>query len=535
MAHILVIDDQDRSARLVRRVLPEHDIHGPCRSWGEAKRMLRRLGRRLDLVLLDVNFDIEAEDLLGLPANADEAALEGCRRTQGLLILRELRQGHPDLPVVLMTALDDLPLERAAEELSAQEYTYFLDDEGADASSLRAQIEGIVRSRRGQEREGPIYWGRGMEMRRIRSQLMTLARGRLPIILGGPTGTGKSLIARHFVHPRSQRKGRFVAVDLSTISRELMGAHLFGSTRGSYTGSVSDRKGAFEEADGGTLFLDEIGNLSDEAQKMLLTVLQEGAVTRVGDVRERKVDVKLVVATNEDLPEMVRAGRFRADLYMRLNPACTVELPSLKERQLDLPTLVEFCCERALAGPYLAELLAQYQAANGLGGSVLEVVAAARAPEPKDGVIHLLLPAKTASALNKHPWPGNLREFAMTVENTLVFTFAELVQLDRVERPDVVQLRPKLVQDLLRHTQGQLPQPKGEGLRIEVALRSQDTLNKVATEVERQYFTALFVAQAGDFGEMARVLMGDPDSARKVQLRFNQLGLKVRELRQRLG
>ncbi len=533
MADILVIDDQDRYIELCRRAMPEHDYYGPARSWADSQALLREHGRRIDLVLLDVHFDIDPEQLLGLPEDADERAIEGCKRQQGLQILGALRKAHPDLPVILMTARDDLALERPAEELEAQEYTYFLDDDYVDAHALRAQIEGIVRARRGRERDGPIYWGRGLKMRRIRAQLQTLARGRLPIILGGSTGTGKSLIARHFVHRHSGRRGRFVAVDLSTLPRDLMGAHLFGSVRGSYTGSVADRKGAFEEADGGTLFLDEIGNLSEEAQKMLLTVLQEGTVTRIGDVRERKVDVKLIVATNEDLPTMVKEGRFRSDLYMRLNPACTVDLPPLADRQVDLARLLEFCVERALDGPYLRELVDQYVERYDMGEVALRA-STGSVPAARDGVLWLLIPKKSMVLLRRHRWPGNLREFQMTVENALVFTFAELVQVRGGQRPDVVQLRPKQLRDLLRHAGGELPDTPSDGWSIEVSVRPDETLNKVSADVERQYFTALFMVHSGDFREMARILMNDPDCARKVQLRFNQLGLKVRELRKRL-
>lgn len=534
MAQVLIIDDQDRYAALCRKAIPEHDYVGPARCWAQAKDVLRK-NRRVDLVLLDVHFDIPAEDLVGLPDDADERTLARVRSNQGAHILEKLRRSHPELPVILMTSMEELSIEKAADDLHAEDYTYFLDDEYVDANALRAQIEGILRARRGQEQEGPIFWGRGLTMRRIRSQLMTLARGRLPLIIGGPTGTGKSLIARHFVHARSGRSGRFVAVDLSTLSKELMAAHLFGSMRGSYTGSVADRKGAFEEADGGTLFLDEIGNLTDDAQKMLLTVLQEGAVTRMGDVRERKVDVKLVVATNESLPELVEQGKFRADLYMRLNPACTVSLPSLTERQLDMGRLLQFCVDRAFAGPYLTELYDEYCSQHGLDKARLQVSIGDTIPDSRPDTVWLLLGKKAMTTLRGHPWPGNLREFAMTVENAMVFTFAELAQIRSNERPDVVQVRPKLVRDLVRHTQGQRPDAPSDGWKLEVAVRASDTLNHVAADVERQYFRSLYVVHQGDFRDMARVLMGDPDCARKVQLRFNQLGLKVRELRKQLG
>ena len=367
MADILVIDDQDRTIELCRRAMPELTWHGPARSWAEAQEELRRLRRQVELVLLDVHFDIPAEALLGLPEAPTERDVRRAQRVQGKHILEALRRGAPDLPVVLMTARGGVGLESMADRHQAEEYTYFLQDEDIDARTLRAQVTGILRARLGREQDGPVYWGRSLDMRRIRQRLSVLARGRLPVILAGPTGTGKSLIARHFIHPRSGRKGNFVAVDLATLPRDLVAAHLFGSTRGAYTGSVADRKGAFEEADQGTLFLDEIGNLSPEHQKMLLTVLQEGAVTRLGDVRERRVDIKLVVATNEDLGEMVRKGQFRADLYMRLNPAATVALPPLRQRQMDMERLLKSVVERVVSLPSFREILAEYVGQAELG------------------------------------------------------------------------------------------------------------------------------------------------------------------------
>lgn len=531
MANILVIDDQDRYVNLCRRAIPEHSYLGPARSWAETVALLKGHRRSVDLVLLDVHFDIPTEQLVGLPANADERAVARVRRRQGLEILARLRRKLPDLPVVLMTAREEVALERAAERLGAEEYTYFLDDEQVDASGLRAQIENILVARRGQEAEGEVFWGRSLTMRRVRARLGVLARGRLPIILGGPTGTGKSLLARHFIHPRSGRKGKFVVVDLSTLPRDLMSAHLFGSVRGAYTGSVADRKGAFEEADGGTLFLDEIGNLSEDAQKMLLGVLQEGTVTRIGDTQERRVDVKVVVATHEDLGAMVREKKFRADLYMRLNPACTVSLPPLAGRRGDLVRLLAWTSARVAEGPQLKSLFSDYRRRAGVGGHELVVCTDEdHLPVPTGGQLVLLYPRRTMRLLRRHSWPGNLREFAMTVENALSFTLAELAGLPLGGRGDVVQVRPKLVRDLLRAVRAE-PEAAADGWPCTVTIRPNGTLNHLAQDVERQYFTQLYHLEDGDFGGMARVLMGDADNARKVQLRFNQLGLKVRELK----
>jgi DNA-binding NtrC family response regulator len=513
----------------LRRALPEHALHGPARCWAEARDAIDRGRGRIALALLDVRFDRPPEELLGVTPESTDAEVDRARRRQGLLILGELRRRHPDLPVVLMTARDDVALDDLAEVDSAEEYTYFLDDDLLDARALKATVERVLAARSGPTVEGPVYWGRGLGVQRIRQRLEVLARGRLPVVLLGPTGTGKSLIARHVVHPRTGRKGSFISVDLSTIPRDLMAAQLFGAVRGAYTGAVVDRTGAFEAADGGTLFLDEIGNLTPEAQKMLLGALQDGAITRIGDVRERPVDVKLIVATCDDLGARVAEGSFRADLYMRLNPAAAVTLPSLAERRIDLGALVEHALRLALRRPGLRDLVAEVRARLGLGAGPVEIHLGAGAPEPKGGALVLLWPERSLRLLRAHDWPGNLREFAMAVENATLFALAEAAAAGGGERADVVQVRPKVVRDLLR-----VEGPRstaGEGRTIAVALRPADTLNKVAQDCERQYFRRLWLDHDGDFGAMATLLLGDPAEARKVQLRFNQLGLKVKDLR----
>ncbi len=525
MADILVVDDQDRYADLCRKAMPEHRFVGPARNYREAADALHRARGRIDAVLLDVHFDIDDIDLVEF---ADGPRDPGeLRRTQGVAILARLREGWPDLPVVLMTSRDELSLDALPGD---EEYTYFFDDDAVDAQTLRGQIDGIVAGR-GAVADGPVYWGRSPRMLRLRRRLATLARGRLPVVLLGPTGTGKSLIARHVVHHRSGRTGRFVAVDLSTIPPDLGAAHLFGAVKGAYTGSVADRVGAFEAASAGTLFLDEVGNLSLDAQKMLLTVLQEGSVVRLGDLRERAVDVKLVVATNEDLAARVADGSFRADLFMRLNPAAAIRLPPLVERGLDHGELLRFCLEQALSRPWLRGLVDEYREVVGLEGHRVAVTAGGRVPAPAAGALHLVFPDRTMGLLARYRWPGNLREFAMVAENAVLFALSELTGVPPGERPDVVQVRPKLVQDLL--STAAPVDGTANGVRMTVTVRPHETLNKVAVDCERQYFEALFHEHDGDFGRMAARLLGDDTQGRKVQLRFNQLGLKVRELKKR--
>jgi len=368
-------------------------------------------------------------------------------------------------------------------------------------------------------------------MRRLLDVVARVAPKDVTVLLTGESGAGKDVVATT-IHAHSRRAERpMVRFNAAAVPSELAESELFGHVKGSFTGATANRSGYFQEAHRGTLFIDEIGNLTEDAQKMLLGVLQEGTVTRLGDVLERRVDVKVVVATHEDLGRMVREGRFRADLYMRLNPACTVTLPPLVARRGDLGRLLAWLAQRVCDGAQLKGLIADYRRRAGLADpGELAVVLDGVVPPPAPDRLVLLLPRRTLRLLRLHAWPGNLRELAMTVENALTFTFAEIAGLPLGARADVVQVRPKLVRDLLRAVRA-TPEVEAEGWTCQVALKANDTLNHLAQDVERQYFTQLYHQEDGDFGAMARVLMGDPANARKVQLRFNQLGLKVRELK----
>jgi DNA-binding NtrC family response regulator len=562
MSCVLIIDDEDKYLDLCRRFMPEHAYLPPARNYREAADLLRRHHREIDLVLLDVHFDIPEAELLGWDPSDGSAkgdpgkAIERVRRAQGLHILDRLRDNYPDLPVIVMTSRDDLPLEADAERLNAEDYTYLLDDEYLDARSLKLQMEGILaRNERGGETpDEPFYWGSTARMHTMRRRLSILARGRLPIILLGETGTGKSLLAREFIHARSERQGPFVAVDLSTIPRELMAAHLFGVVKGAFTGATSTREGVLARADAGTLFLDEIGNLNLDVQKSLLTVLQDSRYCPVGSVEERRADVKLVVATNEELAAMVRDGRFREDLWMRLNPATAVTLPSLRQRKDDFAELVEVFFNRVAADPYNRDLLVQYARQRGLhvpaADATMPITVGRTVPESVDPRrIHVVLQPSSYKLLRDYPWPGNFRQLEMTLSNLIALTLVELVdRAAEVEpddphaggRPDVVPILPRTVRDLMRPMEA-MPRASarddevvatGDGaLRLAVDVRPADSLNAVSCAVERQYLERLFEKYSGDLGRMAAVLLDDPSAGRKVQLRMNQLGIKLRKLK----
>ena len=214
------------------------------------------------------------------------------------------------------------------------------------------------------------------------------AHAAVTMLLIGETGTGKEVLARR-VHSMSARKeGPFVAVNCAAIPPELIESELFGVEKGAFTGATQSRKGRFERANGGTIFLDEVIELSPRAQAALLRVIQEGELERVGDDQTRQVDVRIVAATNEDLAEAVKAGRFRADLFYRIN-AYMVVIPPLRERQNDIALLAEHFRKRY---------------------------------EKQYRKVTLGFSDRALSALHEHDWPGNIRELENTIERGIILT-----------------------------------------------------------------------------------------------------------------
>jgi DNA-binding NtrC family response regulator len=565
----LLIDDGETYEAALRDHLPELTLVGPRQPDGLAA--LAFLSQndhadRTDLVLLDVHFDVPESRLLPL---GEGATLRQTRRAQGVAILRELRARWPHLPVVLLTSADELPFDALRAELAAAPSTFMLG--GDDLDALRIRVHEALAARRLAREEDGVFWGRDAGMVAARRRLAVLARGRMPVILEGETGTGKSYIAERWIHAQSGRPGPFIAADLSTLPPDLVPAYLFGAQRGAYTGAVADRKGVFELAGGGTLFLDEVQNLSAETQRQLLLVLQDRRVRPLGASRDVPVDVKVIAASNQSLAGAVAAGRFRADLYMRLGPATRVVLPPLRHRRGDLAELVRTFVEGSTDDPDVAALRDQVGAGLGLPpGAAVRLVASRGPREPGGNVLGVVLPPPAWQALQAHPWPGNVRELATVLHNVVVFTLvaaADALAAGVSLRAPRLQVDPRLVDELLR---GSLPpaadpstaassvaRPEPEPVfdappppmaptaapasappvspprpdEVAVRLAPADTLNAVAQAVERQYFTHLFRETGGDFARMAERLLGDPVKARAIRLRFNQLGLSARALR----
>src|SRR6267143_1609742 len=359
-------------------------------------------------------------------------------------------------------------------------------------------------------------------MAELRRQIAVLARSPLPVLIEGETGTGKSFLAEHVLHPRSGAKGPLVVTDLSTIPESLMPAHLFGSRRGSYTGAVEDHAGVFEQAHTGTLFLDEIANLDLESQRRLLLVLERGTVTRLGDSRPRSAAPKLVAATNADLPDLIRFAL----------------LDALRSEQL-----------RPLVRAYLARFPTPDDYAEE-ANSVHFGKPQGRAQ--RRDAFSIFLPQGALHRLCAHPWPGNHRELKLLATNALVFSLVQHLDADvpplpaaekeeapSARAPAVLAIPDALVDRLLGKPAAQRPSsapgPVLSGStgdrRVEIALKPGGSFAEISAEVERQYLMALFHAHGGDLDRMAAELFGPGASRRKVHLRMNQLGLRLRNLR----
>ncbi|MGK0357921.1 MAG: DNA-binding NtrC family response regulator [Bradymonadia bacterium] len=537
---ILLIDDGEAYAEAIAARMPDVALIDPGAPDGllrlpdgpAAIKWLTANAHTVDVVLLDMRFDVPEERLLAFP---EGTTLRRRRRFQGVAILREIRKRLPELPVVVLTAVEDLSLVDVGDELAAQSLTYVLDGEDLDA--VRIRLHAALQESRRASTDGDILWGQDAAMRAVRRRMAVLSRGRLSVIIEGETGTGKSFLAERWLHQRSGRPGPFVVLDLATIPIDLIPAHLFGATRGAYTGAVADRKGVFELANQGTLFIDEIQNVPLEVQKQLLLVLQDRKVRPLGSSREVQVDVKVVAASNRPLGEAVRAGRFRPDLYMRLSPATRVVLPPLRDRPADLGFLARQFVARAMRDPDIEALIDEVSEALGLGRRpIIELIVGRDLPTQSD-VLQIVLPRPAWLRLTRHRWPGNLRELEMVMHNIVTFTLVAAV--DAVDggatlRSTRLQVDPGLVGDLLAGV-SQLPSGDGIGMPdpdvIPIRVTPQRTLNAVSTEAERQYFLYLFEQTHGEFGAMAERLLGDSERGRAIRLRFNQLGLKVRELR----
>jgi DNA-binding NtrC family response regulator len=265
-----------------------------------------------------------------------------------------------------------------------------------DKSELVNTTQKLQKQVRGSGNKGVNMIGESAPIVEIKRMLDKVAPTESRVLITGPNGSGKELVAR-WIHEKSHRAaGVIVEVNCAAIPSELIESELFGHKKGSFTGAVADKQGKFEQADGGTLFLDEIGDMSLDAQAKVLRALQEKKITRVGDSKEIKVDVRVLAATNKDLREEIALGRFREDLYHRL-AVIVVRVPSLNERREDIPLLLEHF-NRRTAEEY------------------------GHAPKQ--------ITPDALQALQDYNWTGNIRELANVVERLFILCEQKVTKED---------------------------------------------------------------------------------------------------------
>jgi DNA-binding NtrC family response regulator len=419
MRTVLVIDDNPAVAQALSLLFGLHDIR-TLTAVTPQKGLATLARERVDLVIADMNF------------TADTTSGE-----EGAALFRALRVQQPDLPVVLLTAWTHL--ESAVQLVKAGAADYV--GKPWDNDKLLATVENLLElaettrerqrlqdeQRRRRERLAEQYDLCGIvfasdAMERVVELACRVARAEVRVLISGPNGAGKERIAQ-IVHANSAlRAGPFIAVNCGAIPSELIEAELFGAEAGAYTGANRARTGRFESASGGTLFLDEIADLPLAGQVKLLRVIETGQYEMLGSSKTRKAQARILSATNADLPALIREGRFREDLYYRLN-VIDIAVPALAERPMDILPLAH----------------------HFLGGD-------------------FQLSEEAAAALFSHDWPGNVRELRNCIERVKLLARERIVaaadlNLPAVQRPaarDTEQLSREVLEASLREAGGNI-------------------------------------------------------------------------------
>jgi len=385
-AKILVVDDELIVCESCKRILEEEDYE-----------VEMALGGREALEKMRANsFDVVITDLK-MP------------EIDGMEILKILRAEYPDTIVIMITGFSTVETAVEAMKIGAFDYIPkpFTPDEvsivvkkAIEKKSL--MMENIYLRRELQGKYGfENIIGKSKKMQEIYRIISKVSLTDSTVLIYGGSGTGKELIARAIHFNSSRREKQFVPVDCAVLSENLLESELFGHVRGSFTGAVTTKPGLFEVADGGTVFLDEVGNISLAIQAKLLRVLQEREFTPVGGTKAKRIDIRLIAATNKDLEKMIKEETFREDLYYRLN-IVPIVLPPLRERQEDIPLLA-------------MHFLKKY--AEEMGKTIKGFT-----PEAME-------------KLMKYPWPGNVRELENMIERTMVMIEDEMIRPEYILLP----------------------------------------------------------------------------------------------------
>src|SRR5579883_872187 len=431
---ILVVDDESEIREGLELLLKTEGYQ--VASAENAQSGLARLGEEpFDLLLLDVS----------LPDR------------NGIELLKEIRLLNPHLPIVLITAYGSIEMALAAFKSGAMDYITkpWSNDEllaqvaqAVEAHRLREENLQLKRALK-QRFNFPNIIGKSDKMLALLDLVSQVGPSRSTVLISGESGTGKELIAKaiHSASPRADRA--FVPVNTGSIPVDLLESQLFGHVKGAFTSAVASKKGLFEVADQGTIFFDEIATVSPETQAKLLRVIQEREFMRLGGTEQIKVDVRIVAASNIDLLSLVKEGRFREDLYHRLN-VIHLHLPPLRERREDIPLLLahflgRFCQENA-------KPLRQFT-------------------------------PSTMKLLMDYDWPGNVRELENVVERAVVLSTQERVDVDLL--PEAVRSK-EIVRGVRLQLSEFLPPLPGEPGARSAADNPNPSLFQIIDEVERR-------------------------------------------------
>lgn len=403
----------------------------------------------------------------------------------GLETLRRLRRVDPQLPVVMISGHGTIT---TAVEATREGAFDFLEKPCsrerlllAVRNALRVRaLDSEVRLHRERERERRAMIGASPAMQAIREQIRLAAPTPARILIRGESGTGKELIARALHDESARRDGPFVKVNCAAIPEELIESELFGAVKGSYTGSVATREGKFQKADGGTLFLDEVGDMSPRAQAKVLRALQDGEIEQVGGEGTVRVDVRVLAATNRDLERDVREGRFREDLFFRLN-VVPIVVPPLRDRPGDVVLLAE-------------HFLTRYCHENALPPRRLDPDA--------------------MKLLADMPWPGNVRELHNAVERLAIMAAGADIGIEDLRRAGLLTATLQPAGSLGAEVATTAPGPASAGFRAAGTLQPlcPAAVQELGGLVEaRRRFEALTIAaclaeSGGNVSQAARLL-----------------------------
>jgi DNA-binding NtrC family response regulator len=324
----------------------------------------------------------------------------------GLDFLQEIKQKLPNVPVIIMTAFSDLESAVAAFQGGAFEYLAKPFDVDQAIDIIRRAVDESTRQTNEEElpQETPEIIGQAPAMQEVFRAIGRLSRSHATVLINGESGTGKELVARALHFNGARKLQPFVAVNCSAIPETLLESELFGHVKGSFTGAIQTKVGLFKVADGGTLFLDEVSNISLSTQAKLLRALQERQITPIGGTQPMPIGIHLVAATNRNLKTMVAEGRFREDLFFRLN-IIPIELPPLRERKGDIPLLISHFLKK-----FTSEI-----------GKDIRGVA-------PDAMLFL----------EGYSYPGNVRELENIIERAVVLAEDTIIRKVDLEQRDAV-------------------------------------------------------------------------------------------------